>query len=97
MLRQKGQRWIDADFEGGGSAKNQLKDLNFIAAIAEECGLNLPLSSRIRSVFARMIHEGDGDLDHTGIYRTIAAGPAGTTAGTGGLVSEMPARDALPG
>jgi 3-hydroxyisobutyrate dehydrogenase-like beta-hydroxyacid dehydrogenase len=71
VLRQKGRRWIDQDFEGGGSAKNQLKDLNFIAEIATACGLNLPLSNSIRNAFLCMIEEGYGDLDHTGIYRTI--------------------------
>jgi 2-hydroxy-3-oxopropionate reductase len=71
VLRQKGQRWIDGDFEGGGSAKNQLKDLNFIAEIAKDAGLTLPLSSSVRGAFELMIAAGDGDLDHTGIYRTV--------------------------
>jgi 2-hydroxy-3-oxopropionate reductase len=71
VLRQKGQRWIDGDFEGGGSAKNQLKDLNFIADIAGDCGLTLPLSTSVRGAFEAMVAAGDGDLDHTGIYRTI--------------------------
>ena len=71
VLRQKGRRWIDQDFEGGGSAKNQLKDLNFIDEIATACGLNLPLANTLRDAFELMIEEGYGDLDHTGIYRTI--------------------------
>ncbi|MBT2533770.1 NAD(P)-dependent oxidoreductase [Arthrobacter sp. ISL-48] len=71
VLRQKGRRWIDQDFDGGGSAKNQLKDLNFIAEIATARGLNLPLANSIRNAFQLMIEEGYGDLDHTGIYRTI--------------------------
>jgi 3-hydroxyisobutyrate dehydrogenase-like beta-hydroxyacid dehydrogenase len=71
VLRQKGGRWIDGDFEGGGSAKNQLKDLNFIAEIAKDAGLELPLSTSVRGAFEFMIAAGDGDLDHTGIYRSI--------------------------
>ena len=71
VLRQKGQRWIDGDFDGGGSAKNQLKDLNFIADIAGDSGLTLPLSTSVRGAFEAMVAAGDGDLDHTGIYRTI--------------------------
>ncbi|MFE4545352.1 NAD(P)-dependent oxidoreductase [Arthrobacter sp. NPDC056727] len=71
VLRQKGQRWIDGDFEGGGSAKNQLKDLNFIAEIAKDRGLKLPLSASVRGAFELMIDAGDGELDHTGIYRTV--------------------------
>ena len=71
VLAQKGQRFIDQDFDGGGSAKNQLKDLNFIAEAAANSGLKLPLAGCLHSVFEEMIAAGDGDLDHTGIYRTI--------------------------
>ncbi|MET3936492.1 NAD(P)-dependent oxidoreductase [Arthrobacter sp. OAP107] len=73
VLRQKGRRWIDGDFEGGGSAKNQLKDLNFIGEIAKDAGVELPLSASVRGAFELMVEAGDGDLDHTGIYRTILA------------------------
>lgn len=73
VLTQKGKRWIDQDFEGGGSGKNQLKDLNFIAETAQHAGLKLPLATCLKSAFEHMIAAGDGDLDHTGIYRTIRA------------------------
>ncbi|HKS00851.1 MAG TPA: NAD-binding protein, partial [Arthrobacter sp.] len=86
VLRQKGQRWIGGDFEGGGSAKNQLKDLNFIAEIAKDAGLTLPLSSSVRGAFELMIAAGDGDLDHTGIYRTVL-GQSVWAAGGGHLRS----------
>jgi 3-hydroxyisobutyrate dehydrogenase-like beta-hydroxyacid dehydrogenase len=71
VLQQKARRWIEKDFEGGGSAKNQLKDLNFIAEIAADLALELPLSMSVKDSFEKMISAGDGDLDHTGIYRTI--------------------------
>jgi 2-hydroxy-3-oxopropionate reductase len=71
VLAQKGRRWIDQDFEGGGSAKNQLKDLRFITETAGYKGLKLPLAACLESAFEDMIAAGDGDLDHTGIYRTI--------------------------
>lgn len=71
MLAQKGRRWIDQDFEDGGSAKNQLKDLRFIAEIAGHTGLRLPLAACLQNAFEDMVAAGDGDLDHTGIYRTI--------------------------
>ncbi|MFF1883455.1 NAD(P)-dependent oxidoreductase [Pseudarthrobacter sp. NPDC058196] len=73
VLAQKGQRFIDQDFDGGGSAKNQLKDLNFIAETAGNSGLELPLAGCLQSVFETMVAAGDGDLDHTGVYRTIQA------------------------
>ena len=71
VLRQKGQRWIDADFEGGGSAKNQLKDLGFIAEVATRAGLTLPVAGSLLTAFQAMVSAGRGDLDHTGIYLEI--------------------------
>ena len=71
VLRQKGQRWIDADFEGGGSAKNQLKDLGFIAEVARQAGLTLPVAGSLLTAFQAMVTAGRGDLDHTGIYLGI--------------------------
>lgn len=73
VLNQKGRRWIDQNFEGGGSAKNQLKDLRFITDLAGHTGLKLPLATCLQSTFEDMIAAGDGDLDHTGVYRTILA------------------------
>jgi len=29
----------------------------------------------VTALFERMIAEGDGDLDHTGVYRTLAGHP----------------------
>jgi len=71
VLAQKGHRFIDQDFDGGGSAKNQLKDLNFIAEAAASSGLKLPLAGCLKGAFETMIEAGNGGLDHTGIYRTI--------------------------
>ncbi|MEZ2391644.1 NAD(P)-dependent oxidoreductase [bacterium RCC_150] len=78
VLRQKGARWIDRDFEGGGSARNQLKDLCFIAEIATDAGLELPVSSSVRGAFERMVAKGLGDLDHTGVYLGIGGRASGT-------------------
>ena len=72
VLRQKGHRWLSDDFVGGGSAKNQLKDLGFILDAAAAGGLELPLSSSVTRLFDEMVDRGDGALDHTGIQRTIA-------------------------
>ncbi|MEY9778244.1 NAD(P)-dependent oxidoreductase [Arthrobacter sp. MW3 TE3886] len=71
VLAQKGQRWIDADFEGGGSAKNQLKDLGFITELATQAGLTLPVAGSLLTAFQAMVSAGRGELDHTGIYLGI--------------------------
>lgn len=71
VLRQKGYRWLSNDFAGGGSARNQLKDLRFIQEAATARGLELPLSSTVTGLFDEMVAQGDGALDHTGIHRIV--------------------------
>jgi len=73
VLQQKGARWITGDFDGGGSAKNQLKDLRFVTEAAADAGLFLPVATTLESEFETMVSEGLGDLDHTGIYLSIAS------------------------
>ncbi|AIY02959.1 2-hydroxy-3-oxopropionate reductase [Arthrobacter sp. PAMC 25486] len=72
VLRQKGHRWISEDFSGGGSASNQLKDLRFIIDAANYQGLNLPVTNATASLFNDMVKEGNGQLDHTGIYQSLS-------------------------
>lgn len=67
VLQQKGSRYIDGEFAGGGSAVNQLKDLRFVAAT----GVALPLASAVTALFEKMVEDGDGALDHTGVVTTI--------------------------
>lgn len=76
VLQQKGGRWITGDFDGGGSAKNQLKDLRFITEAAADAGLMLPVATTLTTAFETMVTEGLGDLDHTGIYLSITSNRA---------------------
>jgi 2-hydroxy-3-oxopropionate reductase len=73
VLQQKGARWITGDFDGGGSAKNQLKDLRFVSEAAADAGLFLPVATTLETEFETMVTEGLGDLDHTGIYQSITS------------------------
>ncbi|MGY4857331.1 NAD(P)-dependent oxidoreductase [Cryobacterium sp. AP23] len=72
VLEQKGDKWTHQEFSAGGSAKNQLKDLRFIADAAEANQLSLPTTTAVTRLFAQMVADGDGELDHTGVYLTIA-------------------------
>ena len=54
-----------------GSAKNQLKDLNIINEAADDAGVALPISSELQKLFAEMIADGNGELDHSGIITLI--------------------------
>lgn len=72
VLRQKRDRWLRADFQGGGSSVNQLKDLRFASETAESHGAHLPLTSTLRRMFQQAVGDGEGDLDHSAIELSIA-------------------------
>ncbi|MEJ3404814.1 NAD(P)-dependent oxidoreductase [Rathayibacter sp. YIM 133350] len=72
VLRQKRDRWLTGDFEGGGSAVNQLKDLRFVAEASWSHGMTLPLATTLKQVFERVVDDGDGALDHAAVELTLA-------------------------
>jgi len=72
VLRQKRDRWLSGDFEGGGSSANQLKDLRFVDETASSRGLTLPMAATLRLMFERAVEDGFGDLDHAAIELSIA-------------------------
>jgi 2-hydroxy-3-oxopropionate reductase len=71
VLRQKGQNWVDESFEPGGTATYQLKDLAFALAAASEARVDLPLTTTVRDMFAALVDSGQGELDHTGVFREL--------------------------
>lgn len=87
LLRQKGCRWLEEDYTGGGSAANQLKDLRFVLGAAQTLGAPLPVSGAVTDLFAELVAAGEGELDHTAAYRALqrrsgdgATPPAGPPA-----------------
>jgi 3-hydroxyisobutyrate dehydrogenase-like beta-hydroxyacid dehydrogenase len=75
VLDQKRDRWLHEDFAGGGSARNQLKDLAFAREAADAAGAPSELTALLHDQFHRMVAGGDGDLDHSGLLRTVGARP----------------------
>ncbi|MFV0405886.1 MAG: NAD(P)-dependent oxidoreductase [Propioniciclava sp.] len=71
LLNQKSDRFLTGDFAGGGSAKNQLKDLNFVLTAGDRLGIAQPLTEVTRALFTRLVEQGDGDLDHSAIIRML--------------------------
>jgi 3-hydroxyisobutyrate dehydrogenase-like beta-hydroxyacid dehydrogenase len=71
VLQQKQEKWIAEDFQEGGSARNQVKDLHFAQEIARFRGVHLPMTNCVTELFEHMVAEGEGGLDHTGLYLTI--------------------------
>lgn len=74
VLRQKKSKWLEDDYMEGGSAANQLKNLRFVRESAESLAIELPVTDAVRTLFARMVERGDGELDHTGVIRTLREG-----------------------
>ncbi len=72
VLRQKKQRWLGRDFEGGGSSVNQLKDLRLATETAASNDMILPLVGVLTRVFEQAVADGHGALDHAAVELTIA-------------------------
>ncbi len=68
ILRQHGERMITGNFEPGGPAKHQLKDVATATALAETLGLDLPVTGLVQGLFESMVEHGDGERDHSGLY-----------------------------
>ena len=70
-LQIKREKIESRNFTPGGFAKFQLKDLNFALECAEKIGVELPVASIVRELFAELVEHGDGELDHSAIIREI--------------------------
>ncbi|MBP2459462.1 MULTISPECIES: NAD(P)-dependent oxidoreductase [unclassified Rhizobium] len=67
ILEIHGRRMVERAFEPGGTAKNQLKDLNAVMDVADALSLTLPLTSGVRTEFTDFVEGGGGPLDHSGL------------------------------
>jgi 2-hydroxy-3-oxopropionate reductase len=59
------------DFPAGGKSKFLLKDLYFALDAAKSDGTDLPVTALVTKLYAKLIENGDGDLDHSAIIREI--------------------------
>ena len=68
ILDQHGLRMIEEDFDPGGTAINQLKDLVEASKVASSDSLKLPMLEANKKLWERMLEDGLGELDHSGLY-----------------------------
>ena len=66
-LEVKREKFISQNYQPGGSATFQLKDLNFAKELGESLGAKIPITEQVRSLYSEMVAQGYGDLDHSGI------------------------------
>ena len=64
---------IDRDFKPGGTVKMQLKDLDAAVETAQRLGVPLPLTNRVRQLFAELVDAGCGNLDHSALILRLEA------------------------
>lgn len=71
ILRIHGQRMLSQAFTPGGPVKWQLKDTQTAISLADELGLELPVSSLVNDLFASLESYGHGELDHSALIKEI--------------------------
>ena len=73
ILTEHGQRMVARNFEPGGPAKFQVKDLKNALNAAERLGLDLPITKLLHDLFEAMVQSGKGDMDHSGLLTHLEA------------------------
>jgi 2-hydroxy-3-oxopropionate reductase len=67
ILELHGQRMIERNFKPGGLIKNQIKDVDAALQSAQQAGVTLPLTQRVRELFADLAGSGAEMLDHSAL------------------------------
>jgi 3-hydroxyisobutyrate dehydrogenase-like beta-hydroxyacid dehydrogenase len=73
ILEVHGQRMIDGQFDPGGRAETQLKDLVQTIELAEQAHVILPGLERTTELWQQMVDKGWAGLDQAGIYKLITS------------------------
>ncbi|WP_269939961.1 2-hydroxy-3-oxopropionate reductase [Arthrobacter sp. HY1533] len=73
VLDQKGQKMLDRNFEPGFRLALHNKDLGIVTAAAREAGVTVPLGAAVAQLVSAMVAQGDGALDHSGLFKQAAA------------------------
>src|SRR5699024_1240840 len=72
VLNQKAQKVLDRDFAPGFRIDLHHKDMGIVTSAAREAGIPLPVGATIAELMAAARAQGDGDLDHSGLFLTTA-------------------------
>jgi len=71
VLNQKAQKMLDRSFAPGFRIELHHKDFGIITAAAREAGVVIPLGSLVAQLMASARANGDGGLDHSGLFRGV--------------------------
>jgi 2-hydroxy-3-oxopropionate reductase len=71
VMELRGPTMIKHKFEPGGKAKFHYKDLRIILEMARESNIALPATTVVDMLFASLLANGGGDLDHSALITVI--------------------------
>lgn len=71
ILEVHGQRMLDGAFRPGARVTTQYKDMRQACELGELLGQPLPATELSKTLFQRLIEQGDGDLDHSALIRLL--------------------------
>lgn len=71
IMELHGQRMIDGNYEPGGKASTQRKDLQQALAQAQAVGARMPVTEVVRDLYDELVEQGGGDLDHSAVMQIL--------------------------
>ncbi len=70
ILAEHGERMVNGNFDPGGPAAYQLKDVREARQVADDLGMKLPMLSRNVELWEEMVEDwGGAQLDHSGVLK----------------------------
>ncbi len=71
VLELKAEKWLSGEYPIGGSAKNQLKDMRYLAEETEVLGVASPIADVLTALFEDVVAAGWGEDDHAVIIELL--------------------------
>ena len=68
ILENHGKRILENNFKPGGKCSTQLKDMENIIETARDSNIHLPISNKIKKLYAQIVKQGKSNLDHSALY-----------------------------
>ena len=68
ILENHGKRILENNFKPGGKCSTQLKDMENIIETAKDSNVHLPISNKIKKLYALIVKQGKSNLDHSALY-----------------------------
>ena len=68
ILENHGNRILNSNFKPGGKCSTQLKDMKNIIETARDYNIHLPISNKVKKLYAMIVKQGKSNLDHSALY-----------------------------